>query len=170
MGFFDWMRKALRRIRGVPEEPPSPEPLPEEEEYEDAYEEPQPIPPEEESEEPGECDIFYQQGRQEGKIQVFPRWRAINPDAECIKELFRRVTRKSSYAVIICGEPCSEYPGHEGETEICLTYKFAANYILQIVYGGDYQDALDFANIVNYEYGSLVECWETCVEIAVLDN
>jgi hypothetical protein len=171
MGFFDWLARALgRQPKGEAELPPPPPPPPEYWEYSD---EPVVTPEQPPSQywEYENCQIEFVPGRTEGRVHVFPRWRAINPDADCIRDLFNRAGYKPAYSVIICGEPSSEYPGHEGEEEICLTYKFEGNYMRQIVSSPSYVDAVSFANLVNSESPErLVESWNTCTEIAILDN
>lgn len=177
MGFFDWLNRMLGRQPRQEAVPPPPPPSEEEGPPYWEYDESLPPPPEQPQEqkfwEYTNCEITYEPGHQRGKIYVSSRWRAINPDAACIRDLFNRSGIRSAYSVIICGELCSEYPGsgHEGESEVCLTYKFEGNYMRSIVQSLEYSDGTEFANVINSKYPEpLVECWESCTEIAILDN
>lgn len=178
--FFDRIAESLQRIyerlTGGGGQPPPPEPEGTEEEE---IQEREIGPGEEEvtvQENQSGCTVEYNPGRKEGKhIRVYPRWYTDYPDMDCIRELFRQSGTKQVYAIVICGTPCNEYTGKEGEEQICLSFKIEDRNLRQILSDPNVQSATDFANDVNSLYPNL-DCWTSedqggeITQISVLDT
>lgn len=180
--FWERIRQAIDRALGRDQ---APETVPDQPNVPPEYEEDQPQqdeiiieeeytpPPEEEYPEPEEsgCVTGYYPGRVEGqRVRVKPRYYANNPDINCIRSILSAAGNRSYYTLIVCGTPLSEYPEKEGETHICLGYKYPSNLVIQVAYGSGVATATDFANGINSlePYHKLVG-WGDISEVSVLD-
>lgn len=178
MGFFDWLDRTLRRLRGA-QERSVPEPPPEQETFrggpveysgQSFWEADRDIP---------DCETGYAPGREiidrKGRKHVsIPRWYAVNPTIDCVRDLFRMSSFKSHYVMVVHGEPCNPYPGQEGEEEVHITYAIEGNTLLQLLAGA--KGILEFLDEVN-ELEPLIEvsgecehAWEVVNEIDILDR
>lgn len=79
---------------------------------------------------PCKNEIEYVEMHDNSGVQVLPRWSIGSaqcpPKLEDIRSLMSEVTEKRfqrGYAVVICGYLEEEYPGHEGEGIVCLSYR-----------------------------------------------
>lgn len=82
------------------------------------------------AQEPPKNDVIYIEEHDQSGIRILPRWsvgtETNEPNLSDIKNLFQDAEHyryQPSYAVVICGITEEEYPGKEGETEICLSYR-----------------------------------------------
>lgn len=176
-GFIDRFNQSIGRSRESAErpiqhvsQPPEPPPPPPEEELPpEYYQEPSPV--DEYSE---DCNIQYMPGRIEGRhVRVFPRWYVESPpDLDCIRSLLNAATAREYVTIIICGTPCSEYRGKEGESTICLSYRQIWSEVIQYANVYYVHTVEDWANEVNYFFAQegKLDCWESVSSVGILDK
>ena len=107
--------------------------------------------------------------------RVLPRWSAGSPDGlnppnnNDLNRLLRNAPSQRGYAITISGILDGDYPGHEGELIVTLSFRINRAVFRQALDNPRNHNAVDVANAIS-EHGLQGNHWISVEQVTIIDK